>query len=127
MSTQCGRGGLYLEVTQTGAKLWRWQYRYAGKEKRLALGHYPRVSSASARKGSDAAREMLAGGMDPTQARRDARQAVMMEAETLPGSDGPRRCAVTRRGLDSPARLTLYGDAAGTSIHFIVRTAKARL
>jgi len=75
-------GGLYLEVTTTGAKLWRWKYRYAGKEKRLALGQYPGVSLASARKGRDAAREMLAGGTDPNQARRDARQAVMMEAET---------------------------------------------
>jgi hypothetical protein len=54
-------GGLCLEVTTTGAKLWRWKYRYAGKEKRLALGHYPGVSLASARKGRDAAREMLAG------------------------------------------------------------------
>jgi len=30
-------GGLYLEVTRTGSKLWRWKYRYLGKEKRLAL------------------------------------------------------------------------------------------
>ena len=51
-------GGLYLEVTTTGAKLWRWKYRYAGKEKRLALGHYPGVSLASARKG----RAMPRGG-----------------------------------------------------------------
>jgi hypothetical protein len=62
MSTLCGRGRPVLEVTTTGAKLWRWRYRYAGKEKRLALGHYPGVSLASARKGRDAARgEMLAG------------------------------------------------------------------
>jgi hypothetical protein len=31
-------GGLYLEVQPTGTKLWRWKYRFAGKEKRLALG-----------------------------------------------------------------------------------------
>jgi hypothetical protein len=40
------------------------------------------VSLASARKGRDAAREMLAGGTDPSEARREARHAVMMEAET---------------------------------------------
>lgn len=28
-------GGLYLEVMPTGAKYWRWKYRYLGKEKRL--------------------------------------------------------------------------------------------
>lgn len=32
--------GLYLEVTATGSKLWRWKYRFAGKEKRLAIGVY---------------------------------------------------------------------------------------
>lgn len=75
-------GGLYLEVTKTGAKLWRWKYRFAGKEKRLALGQYSDVSLASARKGRDAARNLLAGGKDPSQAKRDMRNAGMMQAET---------------------------------------------
>jgi hypothetical protein len=35
-------GGLYLEVTAGGSKLWRWKYRYNGKEKRLAIGTIPR-------------------------------------------------------------------------------------
>lgn len=30
--------GLFLEVRPTGARYWRMKYRYAGKEKRLALG-----------------------------------------------------------------------------------------
>lgn len=30
--------GLYLEVMPNGSKLWRLKYRYAGKEKRLAVG-----------------------------------------------------------------------------------------
>ncbi|MGS0537506.1 Arm DNA-binding domain-containing protein [Xanthomonas oryzae pv. oryzicola] len=34
-------GGLYLEIAPSGGKLWRWKYRFAGKEKRLALGPYP--------------------------------------------------------------------------------------
>jgi hypothetical protein len=40
-------GGLYLEVTATGSKLWRWKCRHAGKEMRLALGIYPAVPLAS--------------------------------------------------------------------------------
>ena len=36
-------GGLYLEVSPSGSKLWRWKYRFGGKEKRLALGVYPDV------------------------------------------------------------------------------------
>ena len=37
-------GGLYLEVSPSGGKYWRWKYRFAGKEKRLAFGVYPDVS-----------------------------------------------------------------------------------
>ncbi len=74
-------GGLYLEVTRTGSKLWRWKYRHAGKEKRLALGSYPEVSLASARRERDAARERLKAGTDPSSARREARLALMLESE----------------------------------------------
>ena len=38
--------GLYLLVTEKGAKLWRWKYRVDGKEKVMALGAYPDVSLA---------------------------------------------------------------------------------
>ena len=36
-------GGMYLEVTASGGKYWRIKYRFADKEKRLALGVYPQV------------------------------------------------------------------------------------
>ena len=39
-------GGLYLEVSTAGSRLWRLKYRHGGKEKRLALGAYPEVHSA---------------------------------------------------------------------------------
>lgn len=75
-------GGLYLEATKTGAKLWRWKYRYAGKEKRLALGAYPAVGLAAARKARDAARTQLAAGIDPSGAKQDAKRAGLMAADT---------------------------------------------
>ena len=37
-------GGLYLELSPAGGKLWRLKYRFSGKEKRLALGVYPEIS-----------------------------------------------------------------------------------
>ena len=64
--------GLYLEVTPAG-KYWRWKYRYAGKEKRLALGVYPEVTLAQAREARDQARKVLKDGADPGQLRRDAK------------------------------------------------------
>jgi integrase len=63
-------GGMYLEMPPTGGKLWRLKYRYAGKEKRLALGSYPEVSLAKAREKRDDARKLLAGGVDPSEHRK---------------------------------------------------------
>ncbi|MCK0508485.1 tyrosine-type recombinase/integrase [Aromatoleum anaerobium] len=62
--------GLYLLIQPTGGKLWRLDYRFEGKRKTLALGAYPDVSLAAARKGRDQAREQLAGGDDPGQVRK---------------------------------------------------------
>jgi integrase len=67
-------GGLYLEVTPTGSRYWRWKYRFDGKEKRLALGVYPDVTLAAARIKRDAQRKILKEqGNDPLQARREGK------------------------------------------------------
>ena len=58
-------GGLYLEVSPAGGKLWRLKYRFDGKEKRLALGVYPDVSLKDARDRREAARKLLSAGVDP--------------------------------------------------------------
>jgi hypothetical protein len=65
-------GGLYLEVSPAGGKLWRLKYRFHGKEKRLALGIYPGVSLAKARDKRDQARKLLADGIDPGEHRKVA-------------------------------------------------------
>jgi integrase len=62
--------GLYLEVAPTGSKLWRWKYRFDGKEKRLALGIYPVVSLAEARVKHFDARKVLSSGIDPGEQRK---------------------------------------------------------
>ena len=58
-------GGLYLEVTPTGGKLWRWKYRFGGKEKRLSVGTYPETGLRDARTRRDEARRQLAAGIEP--------------------------------------------------------------
>ncbi len=35
------REGLFLLVNPSGSKLWRWRYRFEGKEKLMAMGEYP--------------------------------------------------------------------------------------
>lgn len=67
--------GLYLVVAPTGGKLWRMDYRFAGKRKTLALGAYPAVSLVKARKARDTAREQLADGTDPAAVKRAEKAA----------------------------------------------------
>ncbi|THB70592.1 MAG: DUF4102 domain-containing protein [Desulfovibrio sp.] len=62
--------GLYLEVTPSGGKLWRFKYRFGGREKRRALGKYPDVSLKLARERRDNDRRLLAEGIDPSQAQK---------------------------------------------------------
>jgi integrase len=75
-------GGLYLEVSTGGGKYWRWKYRFAGKEKRLAFGIYPDVSLKAARKRRDEARQKLADGIDPAEARK-AEKVAQTGAESF--------------------------------------------
>lgn len=62
--------GLYLEVQPSGRKYWRYAYRFAGKQKTLALGVYPEVSLKAVRVAHKAARAKVAEGIDPAQVRR---------------------------------------------------------
>lgn len=68
-------GGLYLEISPAGGKLWRLKYRFNGKEKRLALGIYPDVSLARAREKRHEARALLADGNDPSENRKAQKAA----------------------------------------------------
>lgn len=63
-------GGMYLQVSPNGSKRWFLKYRAAGKEKQLALGRYPDMSLAEARRARDAAKLQKAAGVDPVQARK---------------------------------------------------------
>jgi integrase len=72
-------GGLFLHVTDAG-RYWRMKYRYAGKEKLLALGVYPEVGLSEARQRRDAARTVLRGGNDPALVKRDRKVANVLAA-----------------------------------------------
>jgi integrase len=63
-------GGLHLLIQPHGSKLWRLAYRFAGKQKTLALGVYPTVTLQEARQRRDAAKRLLVKGIDPSTRRR---------------------------------------------------------
>ena len=58
--------GLFLQVSPSGAKLWRLKYSFGGLRKLLALGRYPETGLKDARTKRDEARELLAKGIDPS-------------------------------------------------------------
>lgn len=72
--------GLFLLLTPSGGKLWRFKYRFDRKEKLLALGRYPDVSLAKARERREDARRLLADGIDPNAHRKIHKEA---RAESL--------------------------------------------
>lgn len=63
-------GGLFLLIKPSGTKYWRFKYRYAGKEKLLALGVYPDTSLKSARINHRDAQDQLKAGIDPSAQRK---------------------------------------------------------
>lgn len=73
--------GLYLEVSPTGSKYWRLKYRFAGKEKRLALGVYPVIGLREARERAFHARKQIEAGSDPSLTRR-LHKLSLMEDQT---------------------------------------------
>lgn len=76
-------GGLQMRVRSNGSKLWNFNYRHPLTKKRInmGLGTFPEVSLAQARKGSIAAREILAQGIDPKEKRDAVLQAKQAETE----------------------------------------------
>jgi hypothetical protein len=72
--------GLYLEVAPAGGRWWRFKYRFAGKERRLSMGTYPDTPLAEARQKRDAARRLLAAGVDPGEQRWAAKAAGLERA-----------------------------------------------
>lgn len=69
-------GGLNLQITPAGGKLWRWKYRFEGREKLMTFGCYPDVSLSQARECHITARKLLATGTDPTAERKAEKAAA---------------------------------------------------
>lgn len=58
--------GLVLYVQPSGAKWWRYRYRYSGKANMLSMGVYPDVTLKAARNERTRIKELLAQGTDPS-------------------------------------------------------------
>lgn len=72
---------MFLEVMPNGSKYWRLAYRFAGKQKLLAIGIYPKMSIKDARKRRREAKEMIAAGSDPTAQKKIEKNLLSAESE----------------------------------------------
>ncbi|AJW45585.1 integrase [Ralstonia mannitolilytica] len=73
-------GGLFLHITPAGQRYWRLKYRFAGKEKLLALGVYPDVGLKEARDRREEAKRLLGEGIDPSVERKVRKVATVERA-----------------------------------------------
>lgn len=72
--------GLFLLVHPNGSKYWRLKYRIAGKEKLLSIGVYPEMPLAGARSKRDEARKQISDGIDPSEAKQEAKRIAKVAA-----------------------------------------------
>lgn len=75
-------GNLWLQVARGGSKSWVLRYTLAGKAREMGLGSVSTFTLQDARDRAQAARKLLADGVDPIDAKRDAQQQARMEASS---------------------------------------------
>jgi integrase len=78
--------GLFLLVTPTGGKWWRFKYRFGGKAKTLSLGVYPDVGLREARDRRESTRKLLSTGVDPGVERKATKAARAAEVARETGT-----------------------------------------
>lgn len=93
--------GLYIIVQVSGAKWWRFKYMWEGREKTLALGTYPDVSLAFARGSRDEMRKKVAEGIDPSQERKEAKEARVVAEEQTFGFIATQWLAIKEKELEA--------------------------
>ncbi|GHU29393.1 integrase [Betaproteobacteria bacterium] len=77
---QADGDGLFVLLKANGGKWWRFSYRYGGKQKTLSMGVYPDIGLKDARERREAAKKLLAQGIDPGEQRKTAKAASQERA-----------------------------------------------
>ena len=97
--------GLYLNVSPSGSKSWVQRIVVHGRRRDIGLGPYPAVSLARAREIAHDNRSAIAQGRDPVAEKREAREAGLRRAPSIPTfAEAAARVIELRRPTWSNAR-----------------------
>jgi integrase len=99
--------GLYLLVTPDGSKLWRLAYRFASKQKTIALSAYPAVTLAMAREAKLESKRLLTQGVDPSEKRKADKRAAAAARTFAEVAD---EWFATKREPEAKSEATLKRD-----------------
>ena len=81
-------GGLYLQVSKSGAKSWLYKFMLNGRSREMGLGSLKAVSLANAREKAALCRSSLADGIDPIEARKSGRsRGIAADQKTITFED----------------------------------------
>ncbi len=72
-------GGLYLQITEAGAKTWIFRFMLTGKRRDMGLGAVHTISLAEAREEARRCRQLVREGIDPIERRKAAKLAAKAE------------------------------------------------
>jgi integrase len=97
--------GLQLWVKPSGAKLWNLAYRFDGKQRKLSIGPFPRISLKDARTCRDVAKRQLYDGLDPSQQKRLTKLAATAQRASTFATIAEELLAQKRREGKAPATL----------------------
>ena len=75
--------GMFLLIHPNGSKYWRFRFRFGGKQHLMAFGVYPETSLADARHKREAARKLVAAGIDPREQKRAVKEELAKEVFTF--------------------------------------------
>ncbi len=75
--------GMSLLIKPNGSKYWRFRFRFGGKQHLMAFGVYPETSLADARQKREAARKLVAAGIDPREHKRTEKEELAKEVITF--------------------------------------------
>ena len=98
--------GLQLWVKPSGSKLWNLAYRFDRKQRKLAIGPFPRVSLKDARTRRDEAKRLLDDGLDPSQQKRLAKVAATAQNANTFATIADELLAQKRREGKASATIT---------------------